>query len=113
MHCEVWVDRYPGVLREIFPGNGRHQNLRIFAHNLTAMLEDFHYLDLRERTDLILREGQHVTTTDFYGATVKLYHLKTRYIEVYHHPVTQMVMRVSFATTEDLEKHVKRIAVEF
>jgi hypothetical protein len=73
------------------------------------MNEDFNCLDLRERVDLILKQGQHLVTTNFYGAPIKLYHLKMRYIEIYHHPVTGKAMRVSFASTEDLEKHLKGI----
>ncbi|MEX1239474.1 MAG: hypothetical protein WEB30_07145 [Cyclobacteriaceae bacterium] len=73
------------------------------------MNEDFHCLDLRERTNLILKKGQHLITTDFHGATVKLYHMKMRYVEVYHHPVTRKIMRVSLATNEDLNKHLRRI----
>jgi hypothetical protein len=76
------------------------------------MNEDFHCLDLRERAKLILKNGQHLITTDFYGATVKLYHLKMRYVEIYHHPVTQKIMRVSFATSGDLNKHLRRISLE-
>lgn len=73
------------------------------------MNEDFHCLDLRERASLILRKGQHLVTTDFYGASVKLYHLRMRYVEVYHHPVTKKIMRVSFASDKDLDKHLNRI----
>jgi len=73
------------------------------------MNENFQSLDLRERANLIRRKGQHLVTTDFYGATVKLYHLKMRYVEVYHHPVTRQIMRVSFASHEDLNKHLKSI----
>lgn len=75
------------------------------------MNEDFHCLDLRERANLILKKGQHLLTTDFYGASVKLYHLKMRYVEIYHHPVTDKIMRVSFASVGDLEKHLKKIEV--
>lgn len=73
------------------------------------MNEDFHCLDLRERANLILRKGQHLVTTDFYGASVKLYHLRMRYVEVYHHPVTKKIMRVSFAGDKDLDKHLSWI----
>lgn len=73
------------------------------------MNEDFHYLDLRERADLILKKGQHLLTTNFYGSSVKLYHLKMRYVEIYHHPVTGKIMRVSFATLQDLNKHLREI----
>ena len=73
------------------------------------MNDDFHCLDLRERANLILKKGQHLITTDFYGATVKLYHIKLRYVEVYHHPVTRKIMRVSLASNEDLSKHLRRI----
>jgi len=73
------------------------------------MNEDFHCLDLRERANLILKRGEHLITTNFYGASVKLYHLKKRYVEIYHHPVTRKIMRVSFATPADLNKHLNRI----
>lgn len=73
------------------------------------MNEDFHCLDLGERANLILKKGQHLVTTDFYGATVKLYHLKMRYVEIYHHPVTGKIMRVSSACNEELSKHLSRI----
>lgn len=75
------------------------------------MNEDFHCLDLRERADLILKKGQYLLTTDFYGASVKLYHLKMRYVEIYYHPITRKIMRVSFASPVDLEKHLKGIKV--
>ena len=75
------------------------------------MNEDFHCLDLRERANLILKKGQHLITTDFYGAWVKLYHLKMRFVEIYYHPVTRKIMRVSFASTTDLDKHLKRIKI--
>ena len=75
------------------------------------MNEDFHCLDLRGRIDLILKQGQHLVTTNFYGAAIKLYHLKMRYVEIYHHPVTGKVMRVSLAAPEDLEKHLKGIRI--
>lgn len=71
------------------------------------MHDEFQFLDLRERANLILTEGQHLITTNFYGAAVKLYHHKNQYIEIYHHPVTRKIMRVSLATNEDLKKHVK------
>ena len=76
------------------------------------MNEDFHSLDLQEKTNLILKKGQHLITTDFYGACVKLYHLKMRYVEIYHHPVTGKIMRVSFASREDLNKHLRIIRYE-
>jgi hypothetical protein len=75
------------------------------------MNEDFHCLDLRERANLILKKGQHLLTTDFYGASVRLYHLKMRYVEIYYHPVTRKIMRVSFAATGDLDKHLKSIKI--
>ncbi len=73
------------------------------------MNEDFQHLDLRERANLILKKGQYLLTTDFYGAAVKLYHLKMRYVEIYHHPVTGKIMRVSFASSHDLNKHLRTI----
>lgn len=79
--------------------------------NLTCMNEDFHCLGLRERASLILTQGQHLITTNFYGASVKLYNLKTRYVEVYYHPITKKVMRVSFASGDDLNKHIKGIRI--
>ena len=75
------------------------------------MNEDFHCLDLRERARLILKKGQHLVTTDFYGASVKLYHLKMRFVEIYYHPVTHKIMRVSIASAEDLNKHLRAIRV--
>jgi hypothetical protein len=75
------------------------------------MNEDFHCLDLRERANLILKQGQHLVTTNFYGASVKLYNLKSRFVEIYHHPVTRKVMRVSFATPNDLNKHIEKIRI--
>ena len=75
------------------------------------MNEDFHCLDLRERASLILKQGQHLVTTNFYGASVKLYNLKSRFVEIYHHPVTRKVMRVSFATPNDLNKHIEKIRI--
>ncbi len=75
------------------------------------MNEEFHCLDLRERANLTLKQGQHLLTTNFYGAPVKLYHLKSHYVEIYHHPVTRKIMRVSFASPEDLNKHIKRIRI--
>ena len=75
------------------------------------MNEDFHCLDLRERANLILKQGQHLITTNFYGAAVKLFHLKTRYVEVYYHPVTRKIMRVSFASSDDLNKHLRSIRI--
>lgn len=76
------------------------------------MNEDFQYLDLREKANLILKKGQLLITTDFYGACVKLYHLKMRYVEIYHHPITGKIMRVSFASQEDLNKHLRGIQYE-
>jgi hypothetical protein len=75
------------------------------------MNEDFHCLDLRERASLILKQGQHLVTTNFYGAAVKLFNLKSRYVEIYYHPVTRKIMRVSFASHEDLNKHLNRITI--
>ena len=76
------------------------------------MNEDFHCLDLRERAKLISKHGQLLITTNFYGAAIKLFHLKTRFVEVYHHPVTRKIMRVSFASSKDLDKHLKGIRLE-
>ena len=75
------------------------------------MNEDFHCLDLRGRANLILKQGQHLITTNFYGAAVKLYNLESRYVEVYYHPITKQVMRVSFASRDDLNKHIKGIRI--
>ena len=75
------------------------------------MNEEFHCLDLREKVNLIRKQGQHLITTNFYGASVKLYQLKMHYVEIYHHPVTRKVMRVSFTTPCDLEKHLKGIRI--
>ncbi|MEX2232443.1 MAG: hypothetical protein WD824_09800 [Cyclobacteriaceae bacterium] len=75
------------------------------------MNEDFHCLDLRERASLILKEAQLLLSTDFYGASVKLFHLKMRFVEIYYHPVTGKIMRVSFASDEDLNKHLRGIRV--
>lgn len=76
------------------------------------MNEDFHCLDLRERANLILKQGQHLLTTNFYGASVKLYNLKSRFVEIYHHPVTRKIMRVSFASPDDLNKHLHGISIK-
>jgi hypothetical protein len=73
------------------------------------MNDDFHCLDLRERANLVVKHGQHLITTNFYGAPVKLFHLRMNYVEIYHHPVTRKIMRVSLASGEDLDKHVKKI----
>lgn len=75
------------------------------------MHEDFHCLDLRERANLILTKGQHLVTTNFYGASVKLYNLQANFVEVYHHPVTRKIMRVSFAAPNDLNKHLEKIRI--
>ena len=75
------------------------------------MNEDFHCLELRERANLILKKGQHLVTTNFYGAAVKLFSLESRYVELYYHPVTGKVMRVSVASPEDLNKHLKGIEI--
>lgn len=75
------------------------------------MNEDFHCLDLRDRANLILKHGQHLLTTNFYGASVKLFHLKMRLVEVYYHPVTRKIMRVSVAKQQDLDKHLKAICL--
>ena len=75
------------------------------------MNEDFHCLDLRERANLILSHGQLLVNTNFYGASVKLYNLKARFVEVYHHPVTRKIMRVSFASHNDLNKHLEKIRI--
>ena len=75
------------------------------------MNEDFHCLDLRGRANLILKKGQYLMTTNFYGAPVKLFHLKMRYVEMYYHPVTRKIMRVSFASAEDLNKHLMGVRV--
>lgn len=74
--------------------------------------ENFRGLDLGKKVDMVLREGQHLVTTDFYGAIVKLFHLKMNYVEVYHHPITGNVMRVSVARPQDLNKHLRNISVE-
>ena len=76
------------------------------------MNEDFHCLDLRERANLILKQGQHLVTTNFYGASVKLYNLKSRFVEIYHHPVTRKIMRVSIASPDDLNKHLQGIRIK-
>ena len=75
------------------------------------MNEDFHCLDLRERASLILEQGQHLATTNFYGAAVKLFNLKSHYVEIYYHPVTRKIMRVSLASAEDLNKHLSKITI--
>ena len=75
------------------------------------MNEDFHCLDLRERANLILTKGQHLLTTNFYGASVKLYNLQANFVEVYYHPVTGKIMRVSFAAANDLNKHLEKIRI--
>lgn len=75
------------------------------------MNEDFHCLDLRERANLILKNGQHLITTNFYGAAVKLFHIESRYVEIYYHPITRNVMRVSVASPEDMNKHLSGITI--
>ena len=76
------------------------------------MHEDFHCLDLGERANLVLKNGQYLLTTDFYGASIKLYYFKKRFMEVYYHPVNQKIMRVSLANSEDLTKHIHRIQLQ-
>ncbi len=75
------------------------------------MHEDFHCLDLGERASLVLKKGQHLITTDFYGASVKLYNFKKRLVELYYHPVSLKIMRVSPASNEDLNKHLRGIKI--
>lgn len=72
-------------------------------------MNDFHELDLRERAELVRGKGRLLVDTNFYGASVKLYELDARFVEVYHHPITRRVMRVSLASNDDLNKHLKRI----
>ena len=48
---------------------------------------------------------------NFYGASVKLYNLQANFVEVYHHPVTRKIMRVSFAAPNDLNKHLEKIRI--
>jgi hypothetical protein len=76
------------------------------------MYEDFHCLALGEKAELVLKKGQHLLTTDFYGASIKLYFFKRRFMEVYYHPVTDKIMRVSLANAEDLNKHLHRIKID-
>lgn len=73
------------------------------------MHEDFHCLDLGEKANQVLKKGNHLLTTDFYGASIKLYYFKRQFMEVYYHPVNQKIMRVSLANSEDLNKHLHRI----
>lgn len=75
------------------------------------MHDDFHCLDLGERANLVLRKGQHLITTDFYGASVKLYNFKKQWVELYYHPVSLKIMRVSVASHEDLNKHLRGIKI--
>lgn len=76
------------------------------------MHEDFHCQDLSERASLVINTGQFLINTDFYGASVRLYHFKKRLVEVYYHPVNLKVMRVSSATSEDLNKHLRAINID-
>lgn len=73
------------------------------------MEEEFDCLDLRDRANLVLKRGQLLVNTNFYGASVKLYNLKSKFVEVYHHPVTKKIMRVSLASPDDLNKHLRAI----
>jgi hypothetical protein len=75
------------------------------------MHDEFHFLDLKDRANLVLTHGHHLITTNFYGATVHLYHHRNQYIEIYHHPVTRKIMRVSIATNEDLKKHLEEVSL--
>lgn len=75
------------------------------------MNEEFHCLDLRDRANLVLKWGQLLIDTNFYGASVKLYNLRSKFIEVYHHPITKKIMRVSLASSDDLNKHLKGIRI--
>ena len=100
------------VINETTLNRSKADPVLYLQNNLTCMNEDFHCLNLRERADLIMKKGQHLVTTNFYGSNVKLYNLAANYVEVYHHPITRKVMRVSFATARDLDKHLSRIVIQ-
>jgi hypothetical protein len=73
----------------------------------------FNCLSLQEKHEFIHDHGKFVVTTDFYGASIQLYSLNTSFVEVYHHPVLKNVMRISLASQDDLNKHLKSINLSF
>jgi hypothetical protein len=73
--------------------------------------EYFNCLSLTEKQDFLREHGEFMVTTDFYGASIHLYSLNSDFVEVYHHPVLRNVMRVSYATHQDLNKHLRSISL--
>jgi len=69
-------------------------------------MEHFNSLPLQEKRKYLWENGRYVLTTDFYGARVKLFSLKTSFVEVYYHPVEKKVMRISVAGDQELKKHL-------
>ena len=76
-------------------------------------MEDFNSLPLQEKRKYLWDNGRYVLTTNFYGARVKLFSLRTSFVEVYYHPVEKKVMRISIAGDQELKKHLASIRVTF
>jgi hypothetical protein len=73
------------------------------------MNEYFYSLALSDKAELVTQEGKYLITTNFFGATIKLYELNMHFVEVYYHPVLNKVMRVSIAHDEEMKKHLALI----
>jgi hypothetical protein len=72
-------------------------------------MEEFNSLPLQEKRRYLWDNGKYVLTTDFYGARVKLFSLRSSFVEVYYHPVEKKVMRISIAGDQELKKHISTI----
>jgi len=65
-------------------------------------MENFDALSYEEKVFTIIKNGIFLNTIDFQEQLIDLYHLKGLYVELFYHPETAKVQKISIASAERL-----------
>jgi hypothetical protein len=75
-------------------------------------MDGFENLSLEEKAKIACDEGIYMESITYYNATVNLYSWNKVFIEVYYHPATNEIERISIATDQDMNKYISRIDIK-
>ena len=74
---------------------------------------DFEKANLRNRAQFIWENGTLVDVKGYLNFKIVLYSLNSQFIEIYLDTYSGEILRISFATDEDIEKYTSSIKLPF
>ena len=74
---------------------------------------DFDNSSLEDKAKFVWENALFIESILHYNQRINLYSLNKEFIEVYYQPFTNDIVRISFATEQDLKKYISAIKLPF